>query len=68
MLIKKVGKEAANKAIYATTDKARGALRTEATEKGYQTFVIPDDIGGRYSVITAVGLLPIAGAGGDNKE
>ena len=65
LLIKKVGKEAANKAIYATTDKARGALKTEANVEGYKTFVIPDDIGGRYSVITAVGLLPIAAAGLD---
>lgn len=65
LLIKKVGKEAANKAIYATTDKAKGALKKEADEEGYQTFVIPDDIGGRYSVITAVGLLPIACAGLD---
>ena len=65
LLIKKVGKEKANKAIYATTDKARGALKKEADEEHYQTFVIPDDIGGRYSVITAVGLLPIAAAGLD---
>ena len=63
LLIKKVGKEKANKAIYATTDKARGALKQEANTEGYKTFVIPDDIGGRYSVITAVGLLPIAAAG-----
>ena len=65
LLIKKVGKEAANKAIFATTDKARGALKTEANENGYRTFIIPDDIGGRYSVITAVGLLPIAVSGCD---
>lgn len=65
LLIKKVGKENAAKAIYATTDKARGALKKEADEEGYQTFVIPDDIGGRYSVITAVGLLPIAASGLD---
>ena len=65
LLISKVGEEKANKAIYATTDKARGALKTEANEKGYQTFIIPDDIGGRYSVLTAVGLLPIAVAGCD---
>lgn len=68
LLISKVGEEKANKAIYATTDKARGALKTEANQKGYQTFVIPDDIGGRYSVITAVGLLPIAVAGCDIKK
>ena len=65
LLIKQVGKENASKAIYATTDKARGALKKEADEEHYQTFVIPDDIGGRYSVITAVGLLPIAAAGLD---
>lgn len=65
LLISQVGEERAYKAIYATTDKARGALRKEADENGYQTFVIPDDIGGRYSVITPVGLLPIAVAGCD---
>lgn len=65
LLIKQVGKENVSKAIYATTDKARGALKKEADEEHYQTFVIPDDIGGRYSVITAVGLLPIAAAGLD---
>lgn len=65
LLIKKVGKENANKAIYATTDKVKGALKQEANTEGYKTFVIPDDIGGRYSVITAVGLLPIAAAGLD---
>lgn len=64
-LIKKYGeKEAANR-IYATTDKARGALKTQADEEGYETFVVPDDIGGRYSVLTAVGLLPIAVSGVD---
>ena len=63
LLISKVGEEKAYKAIYATTDKARGALKTEANQNGYQTFIIPDDIGGRYSVLTAVGLLPIAVAG-----
>ena len=65
LLIKQVGKEKASKAIFATTDKARGALKKEADEEHYQTFVIPDDIGGRYSVITAVGLIPIAAAGLD---
>lgn len=65
LLIRKVGKEAARKAIFATTDRARGALKKEADAEGYETFVIPDDIGGRYSVITAVGLLPIAAAGCD---
>jgi len=61
----KYGKEGAAKRIYATTDKAKGALRKLATEEGYETFVIPDDVGGRYSVLTAVGLLPIAAAGLD---
>lgn len=65
LLISKVGEEEANKAIFATTDKSRGALKQEADKKGYETFVIPDNIGGRYSVLTAVGLLPIAVAGGD---
>ncbi|WCK55795.1 glucose-6-phosphate isomerase [Aneurinibacillus sp. Ricciae_BoGa-3] len=62
---KKYGKEEAKKRIYATTDKARGALKKLADEEGYETFVIPDDVGGRYSVLTAVGLLPIAAAGLD---
>ena len=57
--------EEANQRIIATTDKARGTLKALATEKGYETFVIPDDIGGRFSVITPVGLLPIAAAGID---
>ena len=60
LLIKKYGKEGAAKRIYATTDKARGALKTLADNEGYETFVIPDDVGGRFSVLTAVGLLPIA--------
>ena len=64
-LEKKYGKEEARKRIYATTDKARGALKKLATEEGYESFVIPDDVGGRYSVLTAVGLLPIAVAGID---
>lgn len=62
---KKYGKEEASKRIYATTDKEKGALKTLATNEGYETFIIPDDIGGRYSVLTAVGLLPIAAAGID---
>ena len=62
---KKYGKEEAKKRIYATTDKAKGALKNLADEEGYETFVIPDDVGGRYSVLTAVGLLPIATAGLD---
>ena len=64
-LEKKYGKEGAAKRIYATTDKARGALKSLATEEGYETFVVPDDIGGRFSVLTAVGLLPIAVSGAD---
>lgn len=63
LLEEKYGKEEARGRIYATTDKARGALKTLADEEGYETFVIPDDVGGRYSVLTAVGLLPIAAAG-----
>ena len=65
MLEQKYGKEEAKKRIYATTDKARGALKTMADQEGYETFVVPDDVGGRYSVLTAVGLLPIAAAGID---
>lgn len=65
MLIRKYGREEANKRIYATTDKARGALKELATEEGYETFVVPDDVGGRFSVLTAVGLLPIAVSGAD---
>ncbi len=61
----KYGKEEAAKRIYATTDKARGALKKLAAEEGYETFVVPDDIGGRFSVLTAVGLLPIAVSGAD---
>ena len=65
MLEKKYGKEGARERIFATTDKARGALKTLATQEGYETFVVPDDVGGRYSVLTAVGLLPIACCGID---
>lgn len=65
MLEKKYGKEEAARRIYATTDKARGALKNLATEEGYESFVVPDDIGGRFSVLTAVGLLPIAVSGAD---
>lgn len=64
----KYGKEEAKSRIFATTDKARGALLTLAQEEGYETFVIPDDVGGRFSVLTAVGLLPIAAAGIDITE
>lgn len=62
---KRYGHEEAVKRIYCTTDKARGALKTLAGQEGYESFVVPDDIGGRYSVLTAVGLLPIAVAGID---
>lgn len=65
MLEKKYGKEEAAKRIYATTDKARGSLKKVADEEGYETFVVPDDVGGRFSVLTAVGLLPIAVSGAD---
>ena len=65
MLEKKYGKEEAAKRIYATTDKAKGALKNLSTEEGYETFVVPDDVGGRFSVLTAVGLLPIAVSGAD---
>ena len=67
LLEKKYGKEEAAKRIFATTDKARGALKGLSDRLGYETFVIPDDIGGRYSVLTAVGLLPLAVAGIDIK-
>ena len=63
MLIEKYGEEEAAKRIYATTDAAKGALHDEAVAKGYESFVVPDNIGGRYSVLTAVGLLAIAVAG-----
>lgn len=65
MLVDKYGEEGAADRIYATTDKSKGTLKALADEKGYETFVVPDDIGGRYSVLTAVGLLPIAVAGID---
>ncbi|EIJ80721.1 glucose-6-phosphate isomerase [Bacillus methanolicus PB1] len=65
LLQEKYGVEVARKRIYATTDKAKGALKTLANKEGYESFVIPDDIGGRYSVLTAVGLLPIAVSGAD---
>ena len=68
LLEKKYGKEGAKGRIYATTDKSRGALKTLADAEGYETFVIPDYVGGRYSVLTAVGLLPIAAAGIDISE
>lgn len=65
MLIEKYGREEANKRIYATTDQSRGALKKLADEEGYESFVVPDDVGGRFSVLTAVGLLPIAVSGAD---
>lgn len=65
ILEKKYGKEGAAKRIYATTDKAKGALKNLASEEGYESFVVPDDVGGRFSVLTAVGLLPIAVSGAD---
>ncbi|MGY3703417.1 glucose-6-phosphate isomerase [Vagococcus martis] len=68
LLEKKYGKEEANKRIYATTDKARGAVKTEADVEGWETFVIPDDVGGRFTVLTPVGLLPIAVTGANIDE
>ena len=65
ILENKYGKEEATKRIYATTDKEKGALKNLATEVGYESFVVPDDVGGRFSVLTAVGLLPIAVSGAD---
>ena len=65
LLEKKYGKEGAKERIYATTDKARGALKGLADAEGYEEFVVPDDVGGRFSVLTAVGLLPIAVGGTD---
>ena len=65
MLIEKYGRVEANKRIYATTDKKKGALKNLADQEGYETFVVPDDVGGRFSVLTAVGLLPIAVSGAD---
>ncbi|HAL73505.1 MAG TPA: glucose-6-phosphate isomerase, partial [Clostridiales bacterium] len=64
----KYGRDEARNRIYVTTDKARGALKKLADEEGYETFVVPDDVGGRFSVLTAVGLLPIAAAGIDIRE
>ena len=65
LLEKKYGKEGARERIFCTTDKAKGTLKQLADKEGYETFVVPDDVGGRYSVLTAVGLLPIAVAGAD---
>ena len=68
ILEKKYGKEEASKRIFATTDKKRGALKNLSDEEGYETFVVPDDVGGRFSVLTAVGLLPIAVSGANIDE
>ena len=68
LLQEKYGVEEARKRIYATTDRQKGALKTLADNEGYETFVIPDDVGGRYSVLTAVGLLPIAASGIDIQQ
>ena len=65
LAIEKYGREGAKERIFCTTDKARGTLKQLSDEEGYETFVIPDDVGGRYSVLTAVGLLPIAVSGSD---
>ena len=65
LLVEKYGKEGARERIFVTTDKARGTLKKFSDDEGYETFVVPDDVGGRYSVLTAVGLLPIAAAGID---
>ena len=65
LLVRKYGEAGAKERIYATTDKARGTLKTLSDEKGYETFTVPDDVGGRFSVLTAVGLLPLAVAGVD---
>lgn len=65
LIEEKYGKEGAKERIFATTDKARGALKKLADDEGYETFVVPDDVGGRFSVLTAVGLLPMAAAGLD---
>lgn len=65
LLEKKYGKEGARERIFVTTDRAKGTLKHFSTDEGYETFVVPDDVGGRYSVLTAVGLLPIAVAGID---
>ena len=65
LLERQVGKEEARKSIFAVTDKARGALKTLCNNEGYHTYVLPDDIGGRYSVLTPVGLFPLACAGVD---
>ncbi|MGT2772049.1 glucose-6-phosphate isomerase [Streptococcus marimammalium] len=67
LLVKKYGKEEANKRIYATTDRVKGAVKVEADANHWETFVVPDNVGGRFSVLTPVGLLPIAASGADIK-
>ncbi|MGT2660555.1 glucose-6-phosphate isomerase [Streptococcus urinalis] len=67
LLVEKYGQEEANKRIYATTDKVKGAVKVEADANNWDTFVVPDNVGGRFSVLTAVGLLPIAASGADIK-
>ncbi|MBJ8325823.1 glucose-6-phosphate isomerase [Streptococcus pacificus] len=67
LLVKKYGKEEANKRIYATTDRVKGAVKVEADANNWETFVVPDNVGGRFSVLTPVGLLPIAASGADIK-
>lgn len=68
LLVKKYGQEEANKRIYATTDKVKGAVKVEADANNWETFVVPDNVGGRFSVLTAVGLLPIAASGANITE
>lgn len=65
LLVKKYGQEEANQRIYATTDRVKGAVKVEADANGWETFVVPDSVGGRFTVLTAVGLLPIAASGAD---
>ncbi|MDR2977818.1 MAG: glucose-6-phosphate isomerase, partial [Streptococcaceae bacterium] len=65
LLVKKYGREEANKRIYATTDKEKGAVKVNADAHGWETFIVPDSVGGRFSVLTPVGLLPIAASGAD---
>ena len=67
LLVKKYGQEEANKRIYATTDRQKGAVKVEADANGWATFVVPDSVGGRFTVLTPVGLLPIAASGADIK-
>lgn len=68
LLEEKYGKEEASKRIYATTDKSRGALKTLADNEGYETFVVPDNVGGRFSVLTAVGATTYSGVGSEHRR